>query len=56
MRRVIDAAGPNVAVVPVNGGPHVLVEAFTGYLRSRYRRKLVDYPMFALRLLKRCFH
>ena len=34
--------------------PHVLTEAFTSYLGSGYRAKLLKYPTFDLWLLKRC--
>ena len=37
-----------------HGGPHVLAEALASYLGSRYRVKLVVYPTFHLRLMKRC--
>ena len=52
--RILDAAGPDTAVVSLNGGPHVLVEAFASYLGSGYQTKLIEYPTFDLRLLKRC--
>ena len=35
-------------------GPHVLSETFAIYLRSGYQAKLIEYPTFDLRLLKRC--
>ena len=54
MGKILDAAGPDVAVVSIHGGPHVLAEAFVKYLGSGYRSKLVEYPIFDLRLLKRC--
>ena len=50
----LDAAGPNASVVSVHGGPHILAQAFASYLGSGYRTKLVEYPSFDLRLLKRC--
>ena len=52
--KIPDAAGPDAAVVSLNGGPHVLTEAFAGYLGSGYRTKLIEYPTFDLRLLMRC--
>ena len=52
--KVLDAAGPDTAVVSLHGGPHVLSEAFACYLGSGYRAKLIEYPTFDLRLLKRC--
>ena len=50
----LDAAGPDVAVVSLHGGPHVLAEAFANYLGSGYQTKLIEYPTFDLRLMKRC--
>ena len=38
----------------LHGGTHVPVEDFASYLGSGYRTKLVEYPTFDLRLLKRC--
>ena len=51
---VLDAAGPNTAVVSLYRGTQVLAEAFASYLGSGYQAKLVDYLTFDLRLLKRC--
>ena len=50
----LDSAGPDISVVSLHVGPHVLTEAFASYLGSGYRAKLVEYPTFHLRLLKRC--
>ena len=52
--KILDAAGPDTAVVSLHGGPHVLAESFASYLGSGYQTKLVEYPTFDLRLLKRC--
>ena len=52
--KILDAAGPDTAVVLLHGGLHVLAEAFASYLASGYRAKLIEYPTFVLRLLKRC--
>ena len=54
LAKIVDAAGPDTSVVSLHGGPHVLAEAFTSYLGSGYRAKLLEYPTFELRLLKRC--
>ena len=51
--KILDAGGPDTAVVSLHGGPHVLAEAFASYLGSGYQTKLVEYPTFDLRLLKR---
>ena len=52
--KILDAAGPDNAVVSLHGGPHALAEVFASYLGSGYQAKLVEYPRFDLRLLKRC--
>ena len=52
--RVGDALGPDVSVASINGGSSVLVEAFCEYLGNGYRQKLIDYPVFELRLFRRC--
>ena len=52
--RIIDAIGPNVRMVSVQGAPHSLVEAYVNFLGSVYQQKLIEYPLFDLRLLKRC--
>ena len=54
LAKIVDAAGPDTSVVSLHGGPHVLAEASASYLGSEYRAKLVEYPTFDLRLLKRC--
>ena len=38
----------------VQGGPHALVEAYVNFLGSGYQQKLIEYPLFDLRLFKRC--
>ena len=52
--RMVDAMGPDVPVASISGGSTVLVEAFCEYLVSGYRQKLIDYPVFDLRLFRRC--
>ena len=52
--KILDAAGPHAAVASLHGGPHMLAEAFANYLRSGYQTKLIEYPTFDLRLMKRC--
>ena len=54
MGRVVDALGPDVLVATISGGSTVLVEAFCEYLGSGHRQKLSDYPVFDLRLFRRC--
>ena len=52
--KILDAAGPDTAVVSLHGDPHVLAEAFASYLGSGYQAKLIKNPTFDPRLLKRC--
>ena len=52
--RVVDALGSDVSVASISGGSTVLVEAFCENLGSGYRQKLIDYPVFDLRLFRRC--
>ena len=52
--RMGDALGPDVSVASISGGSTVLVEAFCDYLGSGYRQKLIDYPVFDIRLFRRC--
>ena len=52
--KILDAAGPDTAVVSLHGVSHVLAEAFASYLASGYQANLIEYPTFDLRLLKRC--
>ena len=51
---VVAALGGSASPVAVSGGSHVLVETYGKYLGSGYSHKLVEYPVFDLRLLKRC--
>ena len=52
--RVVHALGPDVSVASISGGSTVLVNAFCEYLGNGYRQKLIDYPVFDLRLFRRC--
>ena len=54
LAKIVDAAGPDTSVVSLHGCPYVLAEVFASYLGSGYRAKLKEYPIFDLRLLKRC--
>ena len=51
---IIDALGPTVNVVSVQGGPHALVEASVNILGSRYQQRLIEFPLLVLRIFKRC--
>ena len=50
---VVAAVGGSASLVAVSGGSHVLADTYREYLRSGYSHKLVEYPIFDLRLLKR---
>ena len=51
--KILDAAGPDAAVLSLHGNPHVLAEAFANFLGSGYQTKLIEYPTFDLWLMKR---
>ena len=51
---VVAAMGGSASLVAVSGGSHVLAGTYDEYLGSGYSHKLVEYPVFDLRLLKRC--
>ena len=48
--RIVDALGPNLRVVSINGGSTLLVESLCEYLGSGYRKSLIEYPLFDLQL------
>ena len=52
--RILDALGPDVRVVSVQGGSHAVVEAHANFLGSGCQHKLIEYPLFDLRLFKHC--
>ena len=51
---VVAAMGGSASIVSVSGGSHVLTDTYGDYLVSGCSHKLVEYPVFDLRLLKRC--
>ena len=51
---VVAAVGSSASLVAISGGSHVVVDTHKEYLGSGYSHKLVEYPIFDLRLLKRC--
>ena len=51
---LVAALRGSVTLVAVSGGSHVLADTYREYLGSGYSHKLVEYPVFDLRLLKRC--
>ena len=52
--RIVVAPGRDVSMVALIDGSNSLTEAFSSYLSSGYSGKLIDYPVFDLRLFKRC--
>ena len=44
----------DVSMASISGCSTVLVEDFCEYLGNGYRQKLIDYPVFDLRLFRRC--
>ena len=51
---VVAAVGGSASLVVVSGGSHVLADSYGEYLGSGYSCKLLEYPVFDLRLLERC--
>ena len=51
---VVSAVGSSASLVAISGGSHVLADTYKEYLGSGYSHKLVENPIFDLRLLKRC--
>ena len=51
---VVASVGGSASLVAVSGGSHMLADTYGEYLGSGYTHKLVEYPIFDLRLLKRC--
>ena len=51
---VVSAASSSASLVAISGWPHVLADTYKEYLGSGYSHKLVEYPIFDLRILKRC--
>ena len=51
---VVSALGISASLVAVSGVSHVLADTYREFFGSGYSHKLVEYPIFDLRLLKRC--
>ena len=51
---VMAAVGGSASLFAFSGGSHVVADTYGEYLGSGYSHKLVEYPLFDLRLLKRC--
>ena len=54
LSKILSAVGSGASLVSLSGGSHTLVECYREYLGSGYTKTLVDYPIFYVRLLKRC--
>ena len=52
--KILSAVGSGASLVSLFGGFHTLVECYKEYLGIGYTKTLVDYPVFDVRLLKRC--
>ena len=50
----VAAVGGSASLVAISAGSHVLADTYREFLGSGYSHKLVEYPVFDLRLLKRC--
>ena len=51
---ILAAVGGSASPPTVSGDLPVLEDTYGEYMGSRYTHKLVEYPIFDLRLLKRC--
>ena len=52
--QVLCAIGSGASLVAISGVSHTLVESYKQYLGSGCMRGVLDYPIFDVRLLKRC--
>ena len=52
--KILSAVGSGASLVSLSGGSHTLVDCYREYLGRGYTKTLVDYPIFDVRLLKRC--
>ena len=52
--KILSAVGSGASLVSLSVGSHTLVDCYREYLGSGYTKTLVDYPIFDVRLLKRC--
>ena len=51
---VVAVLGGSASLVAISGGSHVLADTYGEYLGSGYSHKRLEYPIFDLRLLRRC--
>ena len=52
--KILSAVGSGASLASLSGGSHTQVECYKDYPGSGYTKTLVDYPIFDVRLLKRC--
>ena len=52
--KILSAISSGASLVSLCSGSHTLVDCYREYLGSGYTKTLVDYPIFDVRLLKRC--
>ena len=52
--KILGAVGSGASLVSLSGGSHTLVDCSKECLGSDYTKTPVDYPIFDVRLLKRC--
>ena len=52
--KILSAVGSGASLVSLSGGSNTLVECYKEYIGSGCTKTLVDYPIFDVRLLKRC--
>ena len=52
--KILSAVGSGASLVSLSGGSHTLVNCYREYLGSGYTKTFVGYPIFDVRLLKRC--
>ena len=54
LESVVAAVSGSASLVAVSGGSHVLADTYGDYMGNGYNHKLLEYPVFDLRLPKRC--
>ena len=52
--KILSAVGSGASLVSLSGGSHTVVDCCREYLGNGYTKTLVDYPIFVVRLVKRC--
>ena len=54
LRQILCADGSGASLVGISGWSHTLAESYKEYVGSGCMRGVLDYPLFDVRLLKRC--